>query len=1508
MKNNDKNWFSGLFHKLFGWLFRGKKQAPVEVSTEVETKPVRQPVEEEPAEPEPSPEAEAEPVEEPEPVPAEEVAEPEPAPEAESAPVEEPDPAPAEAVAEPEPAPEEESEPVEETEPVSAEEVAEPEPSPEEEAAPVEEVEPVSAEEVAESEPAPEEEAAPVEETAPVPAEEEAEPEPAPEEESEPVEDPEPAPTEEVAEPEPAPEAEAAPVEETEPVPAEEEAEPEPASEAESEPVEEPESAPAEEVAESEPASEAESEPVEEPESAPAEEVAEPEPAPEAESEPVEEPESAPAEEVAEPEPAPEAEADPVEETEPVSAEEPAESEPASEAESEPVEEPESAPAEEVAESEPAPEEESEPVEETEPVSAEEPAESEPASEAESEPVEEPESAPAEEVAEPEPAPEEEAAPVEAPESAPAEEPPRPVWQVRWEQLQSAPCHEWAIRRLVGLGVPAEELKRYVMLQVISEIPEAECPAGLETLEEPAWLQALAMCREWEEILQRHRDAFRIGQMQLAAIPAHRISQQLQLPEVTLEGRVNALRTTLVQWFVKHAPSLGFLWDGVKLHAAASRDFFGRTIAEVVQMLLPPPHVLTPWEKLERRLYEQLRDVAMLGDIELTDVEFELLMEEFRTRYRSFTHQENPEHVRDAIMCVALVQIAIRDYRNHAYWPQVASRLRFSRVSSTLRKLGDMFTATMMELHKPHLGEGGNVASILMHAFACNDCIPKLFDFLYDYYTLDISRDVTQADAGMLCGLIGSDEEFPRAYLLYQHTRHSVRYFLDSAVRRIQEYIKWIDGAFWDASYEPDGEERFIQAFREWRSKHPDFSGAYGISANYRTGKRRFSHPELQLDMCTGRISLHFPRQQLPLHIAEDVAWQVDGAAIPMQPCELTEGATCLHTQEITAPFPLDALLSEVTCTLKAGDRSLRTFVIPADCVRVFDEQGMQLSNRRLHAGMNICFAAPEAPLQFRREAEEQQVGPWLMQRCSLETGDVVLYPDGTASIVGYDLSEGLCGVAPAERAFVTDLQGERYEIFPHMPLLFIRTTPERYEGGRLLVNGRYIRLKELECKQIGLYDRSDEAGFLITLPAQHEGPCELYHIHCDIPGERDVRVWRFVYLRGFDYRFESDGGQLPYWGVPRGSVTVFYPEPLTGENLVKHPRKNEFGFDILPELQEICLQPLSGAFRIHLEAPVVVWRMDEQEWRTGPLEEIWLSDLGRTLQFRTAEKEVTLMVDRDAQTRGRMVTFARPQQSEYVTCDLTQLRTWLTRDRIMHALYACIGQRKVLLAKVFCASHLADARLEADYRAGGVNGFFDIIGRGRYVVSVAFEGEMVAEQVPIEDSHVFLPLRMDAGMCEATIYEVETDEFGFGEQLYELGTAKCYLIDPANLCGRRFILNSLVTLNRQPVRYDLAYKRYWIKLETRDEEQKNRYYGVMRITSSLDENSEMAVIVTVPDRTDIRHCQLTFMEDGEEESFLYDFAKQRIVCREAENLHYMERYRRYSLIDPEDLLQVTYT
>ena len=69
----------------------------------------------------------------------------------------------------------------------------------------------------------------------------------------------------------------------------------------------------------------------------------------------------------------------------------------------------------------------------------------------------------------------------------------------------------------------------------------------------------------------------------------------------------------------------------------------------------------------------------------------------------------------------------------------------------------------------------------------------------------------------------------------------------------------------------------------------------------------------------------------------------------------------------------------------------------------------------------------------------------------------------------------------------------------------------------------------------------------------------------------------------------------------------------------------------------------------------------------------------------------------------------------------------------------------------------------------------------------------------------------------------------------------------------------------------------------------------------------DLAVYVEYPDLDAIDHCRIHFREDDEWVPFLYDYSQKRIVTQENRKMPFMERYRRYVALVPEDTFTVVY-
>lgn len=919
--------------------------------------------------------------------------------------------------------------------------------------------------------------------------------------------------------------------------------------------------------------------------------------------------------------------------------------------------------------------------------------------------------------------------------------------------------------------------------------------------------------------------------------------------------------------------------------------------------------VISEEEHLRKYILEQFSVQPLLGSIDISKTEFEyLLMPWFKKRAQNILYGDNALNRIDPVFCVCLVQIAIRDSKHGEFWNHVARRLGYSKPTQALMsRFGEIFLHTMKAHQKTVFDSGEKVASILMHCFVCDHHIPKLFDFLYAYYELDLFRQIELSDVRKLRDVMVSGKYYTRKQLILQQTIDVLTYLPELGIERLERYLSWIDHAYFDESYQPEGAGRFIEAFKKWKENHPDFGAKQKERDSVsRKGRRMFSSPELCLNLRNGKFSVIFPKQRIPSDCVEahwEIVTSVSGKM--RVECEMIEAITSNLTGEAEIGFLSADLLGKIQFRLVSGANVLRTFEIEQDCCRAFDVNGSLIRKKHLEAGRVYCFTHREEHLKTEAACTQQQTGDWLMSCYSFEPGMTVEFPDGSIAIIGGEMNEGLCGSTPVQHAWVYDEQKRPLPVYGRLPMLMIKTTPEKYQSGRMSLNSRYYPLGQLPYRRIELGDRSGELGFLIAIPDEQH---LIYDIAIDIAAEQDVRRYRFAYMDGFDFRFENSAEPLPYLFAPKGSVTIFGNARLRGHDVEKHPNKNEFGFvlDAARKVLEFDVLEQNNT-ALALEIPVVAYRFDQKEWRIQPPDEMWHTELPKQIEFRIPGMSLELSVDADADAGRQSVVYSRGKNDPTITCDLMPLRSWLGRERFRHDIDLTIDGNRRHFATVYARSAVFSARLESDYEKGVLHGVFDIVGKSRYVVSLFLGDCVIAEQIPIENGEIELPLPDDVGLYKAVIYEVEEDEFGFGEQLYKIGEAECELLDPGNIEGKTFYIKSLLTLDRQENVLPVRHKRYWVKVLAQREEEKQRYDGIMRVADYWGVVDSIPVVVTIRKRTMLDQVQIAFVDDGEEQPFLYNYASKEIVQKEDMTLHRMARYRTFTMLDYEDLFHVVY-
>ena len=1120
---------------------------------------------------------------------------------------------------------------------------------------------------------------------------------------------------------------------------------------------------------------------------------------------------------------------------------------------------------------------------------------------------------------------------------------------IRLKFLISKPTGDWPLSRILAFGATTQEYEKLRdqfsdhFLVNLDILGSPECHDNdrkwLTRINNDAWDRAVKLCSTITRIGRDHADGIMIARQRLMGVKDDQIAHVLRCSPLELRREYNGYVNAVTNLFRQHGKALDFMYPHGFFDRRMAEAFFGVTTFDRIERCCDMVRihelrgewqakpvgltaslkeeasnrrtkVLTDWEHLQNYIVEQFDSQPILGSIELDEKEYQMLIDYLSRTYLGKARSGLGLGV-DKVVCIAMVQIALR-CTGTAYWPIVAKTLGIAQTTEMTTTLGKCFLRTMKNFKKATYATSEYVASIKLHSFVSNAYIGRLFDFLYAYYELDLGRNLEFANLEELRNLMISGEYFSRKQMILQQTIDALKLIPEASLNRLKTYLGWIDSAFWIQGWQPDHDDRFSRAFVEWCAKKDEFNGKWSVSeSSRRQGKRMHSRPTLSLDVRNGQLNLILPVQQLPFDCDDKVGWKiVDGEGKQHNlVCNLIESITGCRTDEQIQEISKTGLLNEISLEFYNGDRIIRSYTIPEDCVRLFNAQGLLITGKRIQPGSVFVVTHPDSCMETESESIVQKFGPWNLQLVELQEGEAVIFPDNTLAVVGDDATEGICGGHPIIGAMVHKKGSDTfYQVYGQFPSFLLKVSETQFAKTRFQINDHFLNAEEVRYRQLILHERTTDTGYLVTLPLPSR-EFQLCHINISVPGDGHIRDWTFCYWPNFVFSFDNGKCALPYWDLPRGAVRVNTPIPMRGEGVEKNPNSSgEYGFLINANPRPLSLD-FDWSYEVwtlELDVPVLAWRREEAPWQMTPIGEIWNKDFPEAIDIRTQSSEVCLYVDNDGRQNGQSIFFRRRKDESFIHCDLLALQQWFTRDRIMHSVYISIDGTVFSFATVYCRSYVVSGRLEAHYANNELQGNFEIIGMGNYSVTLLHEQEEILTQVPVTNGMFTAQAPLKSGLYTAILYEGVEDEFGFDVIWDEIGREKVRLLNPGDLTGASMVIKHLDTLNEQPEELGLRLGFYHVKLTARAESEGVAYTGVLQDTSGSMQKT-LPVFVEYPDLDVIDHCKIHFLEDGEWLPFLYDYSQKRIITEENRNVPFMERYRRYVALVPEDTFTVVY-
>ena len=959
--------------------------------------------------------------------------------------------------------------------------------------------------------------------------------------------------------------------------------------------------------------------------------------------------------------------------------------------------------------------------------------------------------------------------------------------------------------------------------------------------------------------------------------------------------------------------------------------------------------VLSKEEKFYKRIEKEFDSKILIGDIVISEEEDKILNTFMRKRLNEIVTTSKLSSQHDKVFAYGLVVYAIKYYQKNIFWPHFKTEYEVSIPVTKQVLINTAFEKIIKKYNKPYIDSEGKtsyVQNVAMHAFVCNKCADQLFDYIFDFWRVDLSRSIENCidDAGnnifdiLIEEIEGNNNTQVQDVML--HTTMALKANPRGCKNRYRRILNMIDSSYWNNTDYSSSSNRITVLFNEWKNKS---SSAFAKEIKkdvegrkHGRGDKLLSRPTILHNIEESAFSMFLPKQILRGCTEEEYPkWEIKiGSQIEIIEPELLAGKASLYSGEYTCDIDPRLIFDEYTFTLLSDRRVYARFTTKAEDIRFFNAKGrcvdhslgyVQKETVEAFAKIGSTFDYIDHDL-YRISSEENGYDAYSFE---CEEGDVFILPNGHAVSVGKPLNEGLLDTSLKDGVVVND-GTNNYRISTKLEKIFFKASQKKLNGssikisknGNQLVFGRIVDNKYKEFKIEETID--DIYGYLIDLNDYiKEQGC--FDIEINIPGYQ-IKKYSICYIKGFDYKFvdapyvfkESGTFEIPsYFNVDlnsdwqkEGAVNslVFSLDESGREEKNKYVKNRKLYLPLTLNNQklELCF-----------DIPALYWKYKaDEEWSYSEPAETTIKDLPSNIyvDYYTGANNVTMYVD-DEETKDESLT--KPSYNKEKQCyyfKTVDLKESLTRDKDFRRICVSIGNNNCTFLNVACRSIVKSSSITADFYNHKIYGNFDIEGSNEYMVQLLHGDEVIEQDIPVEKGYFEIECDVEEGKYTIVLNELEEDDSGFGSVSFELGRYDQLLVDVNNLENKKLIIQAIKYRDNKyaPLRLSHTYRirklkkldyhediedkidiHSWLHDSTDpDEMSKFTYYkGLLGCMTFSGYKDLMKVLVMFDDYSDINSA-LVYLRDGDEAVELLHDAEKRSLIASDEKLpnHYRRR------------------
>lgn len=815
-------------------------------------------------------------------------------------------------------------------------------------------------------------------------------------------------------------------------------------------------------------------------------------------------------------------------------------------------------------------------------------------------------------------------------------------------------------------------------------------------------------------------------------------------------------------------------------------------------------------------------NISLLGQIVLSDEEYEELLEVVRGRVINIQLSTTITPA-DIYIAVALVQIAIRKYKEGNYWEYFKEELGLEISSSKTNYIGQMFISTLNKHHLFQLERDPGtkyayVENIKAHAIVPNNYMSGYWDFIYSFYDKNLLRQLpedidvefiemsdfflsTLNEGSDSITLKSLDSKPGKSYKLLKATRALFAQGDPTTLSNIvYSHLKIIDDYYYEG-VKDNSDNRFAIGFSEWIEKEGESLVGKDKKAKRKSGVF-YRKPYFIIDRKNETAFLNIPEQKIR---NEDYDGSVNAIIYTDGNKEVFKLSPykafgILVTDPIKIPIP--DIFSEIKIIIKT--KAERVFVINSQKYRIFDEDFFEIP--KLRKGKNYILAQKET---YVRGEKPDYVGDYAYSWNEYAYEDI----DAKSAIYIDDIPISITGsfalgidFAFESKDYSLFKDGARIQTCYKHPDISFKIPERAVAGSYLIINDHKYNVWDTASSILDIPDEKDVNGVTFMLEDLLPNKRGVYDVFLDEAGKNTKSLCSYVYLP--DLRCRAEKYRYIFAKEAILSISGNYDiEPINCLEVTS----SRYAFDLSEQKDnaEFILNIDDSLYTLSI--PIKVFKYGfEGKLQTSKLDYIMLKDLKNDLHiYMPGAEEVSAYIankgHHDIEIYGEKVG------ENYFRIDISHLVHIINESKspfnYINIRYRDNKYRSLSLFRVLSRIYVEKAELVLDDEKR-LAADISYLGKGDLILGFEdSDGNKIVER-KVQNGLNYFPELTSSEKYTLILKQSESDKFGFGSEERILYTRyRAGAVDYSDISNCELMIND--------VKYDSAIKKlnyiYWI-------------------------------------------------------------------------------------------------